>query len=70
MTVKELITQLLECDLNAKVELMTSNKDSNGRKHIYDLSGINYDPVFDSEERVHVQYLLFKDYRYESEDNK
>ena len=68
MTVKELITQLLECNLDAKVELLTSNKDSNGRRHIYELSGIDYDPVFDSEERVDVHYLLFKDWRYESEE--
>lgn len=68
MTVKKLITQLLECKLDANVELLTINKDSNGRRHIYELSGIDYNPVFDSEECVNVQYLLFKDWRYESEE--
>ena len=68
MTVKELITQLLECDMHAKVEIRTTNKDSDGKIHIYDLSGLEYQPVWDNEERVNVQFLLFKDWRYESEE--
>ncbi len=67
MTVKELMIQLLECDLNARVELKTSNKDLNGRKHVYDLSGIDHQPIWDSQECENVQYLIFKDWRYESE---
>jgi len=68
MTVKELITQLLDCDLNAKVEILTSNTDSKGRKHVYEFSGIDHQPIWDSEECEKVQYLMFKDWRYESEE--
>ena len=67
MTVKELITQLLECDLNAKIEIITSNKDLNGRRHVYAFSGIERQPIWDSQECEKVQYLMFKDWRYESE---
>jgi len=67
MTVKELITRLLECDLNAKVGIKTSNKDLDGRKHIYEFSGIERQPTWDSQECEKVQYLMFKDWRYESE---
>lgn len=70
MTVKELIIQLLECDQNAKVGIITSNEDSKGRQHIYEFSGIKRQPIWDSEERANVQYLMFKDWRYESEDKK
>lgn len=70
MTVKELITQLLECDLDAKVEIITSNKDSKGRRHIYEFSGIDHKPVWDSQESENIQYLTFKDWRYESEEEK
>lgn len=68
MTIKELITQLLECDLNARVEIITSNRDSDGRKHAYDFSGIERQPTWDSQECEKVQYLMFKDWRYESEE--
>ena len=67
MTVKELITRLLECDLNAKVGIKTSNKDLDGRKHIYEFSGIERQPTWDSQECEKVQYLMFKDWRYEGE---
>lgn len=70
MTVKELITRLLECDLNAKVGIITSNKDLDGKRYTYDFSGIERQPIWDSEECVKVQYLMFKDWRYESEDTK
>ena len=57
MTVKELITQLLECDL-----------DSKGKRHIYEFSGIDHKPVWDSQECENIQFLTFKDWRYESEE--
>ena len=48
VTVKQLISMLLECDdLNSYVEVCTDNKDSEGRYHNYYFTGVDKKPVMD-----------------------
>ena len=42
MTVRELINALLDCDMDATVTLRTTNKDTEGRHHLYELTGIGH----------------------------
>lgn len=41
MTVKQLINELLNYDMNAVIEMKTSNKDESGRIHVYEFTGID-----------------------------
>ena len=74
MTVKELITVLLDCNMDDEVELKTLNSDKEGRWHVYLLKGVDAYPVgtFDT---VNNRYtpklairLLFDNYDLNKED--
>lgn len=65
MTVRELINKLLDCDMNAVITVRTSNKDSQGRLHNYEFTGVDkddmYSQVFDNEK----MYLPLKFHNWE-----
>jgi len=48
ITVKQLISMLLECDdLNSYVEVCTDNKDNKGRYHNYYFTGVKKERTID-----------------------
>lgn len=65
MKVRELITALLECDMNSDVALKTTNTDINGYLHNYTLTGIDPAPVYTFESKVASIHLLFKNYDFD-----
>lgn len=67
MTVKELITELLNCDMKSKVELKTMNVDKDGITHLYDVHSIDKTTVYDQEQRIFITTILFKNYDFEKE---
>jgi len=67
MKVKELITALLECDMNHDVELKTINTDKYGRHHLYNLTSIDPTPIYTYASKDASIRLLFKNYDFERE---
>lgn len=47
VTVKQLISMLLDCDLNSFVEVHTDNKDGEDRYHAYAFTGVDKKPTMD-----------------------
>ena len=60
MTVRQLIYVLMEMDLDAQIGLMTSNKDQDGRCHLFGISGVKSDPVYNSIEKTKRYYICFE----------
>jgi len=67
MKVKELITALLECDMNYNVELKTINADKNGYPHLYNITGVDLTPIGTYASKELSIRLLFKNYDFERE---
>lgn len=67
MTVKELITELLNCDMKSKIELKTINVDKDGYPHLYDVHSIDKTVVYDQEQNTFITRILFKNYDFEKE---
>ena len=69
MKVKELITALLECDMNCNVELKTINADKNGCPHLYNIIGVDPTPIGTYASKELSIQLLFKNYDFEKDQN-
>lgn len=69
MTVRELINKLLDCDMNAVITVGTSNKDSQGRLHTYEFTGVDkedmYLQMFDEDKYGQKMYLPLKFHNWE-----
>ena len=47
VTVRQLITMLLDCNLDSYVEIHTDNKDGDDCYHAYEFAGVDKKPVMD-----------------------
>lgn len=65
MTVKELITELLDCPMDAEVKLRTSNKDNDNRYHNYGKVGILKSPIYDAGNDKFFINLVFNNWELE-----
>lgn len=65
MTVRELINKLLDCDMNAVIEMRTSNKDSKGRTHSYEFTGIDKDDEYSKWDDTKKMYIPLKFHNWE-----
>lgn len=70
MVVKELITELLNCDMKSKIELKTINVDKCGVAHLYDVHSIDKTVVYDQEQNTFITTILFKNYDFERESEE
>lgn len=65
MTIKELITELLDCPMDAEVDVRTSNKDIDGRSYRYGKIAVDKEPVFDSMDGKRYISILFHNWEFE-----
>ena len=65
MTTKELITELLDCPMDAEIRVMTSNKDSDNRTHIYGKVAVDKEPIFNSLDGKRYVNILFHNWELE-----
>lgn len=63
MTVRELINKLTYCDMDAEVEIQTSNVDDEGRHYIFTLDDVDPNPIIDVIERRKNIRFMFEDWR-------
>ena len=68
MKVRELINALLKCDMEHNVELITSNTDKYGRKHIYTLTGVDPTPIGTYASKELSIRLTFNNYDFDKEE--
>ena len=68
MQIKELITELLNCPMDAEVRMKTSNRDSLDRPHCYDVVTVDKEPIFDTTDNKKYICILF--YNWELEEVK
>lgn len=63
MTVRELINKLTYCDMDAEVEIQTSNVNNEGRHYIFTLDDVDPYPIINAIERQKSIRLIFEDWR-------
>lgn len=68
MTVKELITALLDCNMEDDVSVKTMNRDKNGHQHLYYTLGVDSTRFYNSITQQHEVTLLFHNYDFDKED--
>lgn len=65
MTIKELITELLNCQMDAGVRTKTSNRDSLDRPHYYDVIAVDKEPKLDIADNKEYICILFHNWELE-----
>ena len=63
MTVRELINKLTYCDMDAEVEIQTSNVNNEGRHYVFTLDDVDPNPIFNAIDCRKSIRFMFEDWR-------